>query len=457
LNTITTGIVADANDPQQMGRLRVICPAYGDNNNLDLEDIPWAVYVSPMGGTTDLPTRGVGQESSTGPVAYGMWGIPVEGAKAVVGCFDGNPQNRFWMGCIHEQFTTNTLPHGRYFGKPEFNPPNNFKGTPAGPYSSYESPIQPYTKNIQQAFSSSTQAYEYTTRGVDYSVSAVNSNQINTSPVASADDAGITANNKNFTQGYGINTMFPSLKYPTTGKGYRSMTYSWTSPGFHSISMDDRPENCRVRLRTTGGNHIILDDTNERMYFQTAKGSCYVEFDECGYGHLYFDKGLNFRSKGDMNFYSDTTVRIYGATGVHILTDGELRQTAAKDISIKTNQNYRLFATKDCNIQTASSLNILAKSSAQITSQADLNLLASGKILETGSQIHLNGPSAQQAAQAGEKVAYNPSWIVDHEPWGRSPTNSNHDTAPMVPYDSNQNGQIDTTGQTITRNKYWRR
>ncbi len=450
---ITVGIVADANDPQQMGRLRIICPAYGDTLNTDLEDVPWATYVSPFGGNTDLMPRGVTQDVTQGPVAYGMWSVPVEGAKVAVGCFDGNPQTRFWSGCVHEQFTTNTLPHGRYFKSPNYNTPNSFQGKPAGPYSTYENQINPLAANLQQHFASSNAAYEYSTRGADFSAAAVNSDQVKASPVAQADDINVTVNGTAITQGYAANGMFPGMS-----SAYRSTVYTWTTPGFHSISMDDRPQNCRVRMRTVGGAQILLDDSNERIYINTAKGQCYVEFDQYGYGNLYFATGFNVHSGGDINFTSDATIRFSGATGIHMTTQGEFRQYAAQDFHTVTDQIYHLYANNNMNMQTNQSFNLLANNSIQINSStADLNLLASGNIIETGANIHLNGPQAASASVAGEKVAYNPNWIPEHEPWGRSPTKTNHETTPMVDYMSSQNGRINTTGGTITRNQYWRR
>ena len=37
---ITIGVVVDTNDPQQMGRVRVVCPMWGDNYHSPVEDLP---------------------------------------------------------------------------------------------------------------------------------------------------------------------------------------------------------------------------------------------------------------------------------------------------------------------------------------------------------------------------------------------------------------------------------
>ena len=44
---MTLGVVVDTDDPLQMGRLRVFCPALNDNPK-KLQHLPWAIYISPF-------------------------------------------------------------------------------------------------------------------------------------------------------------------------------------------------------------------------------------------------------------------------------------------------------------------------------------------------------------------------------------------------------------------------
>ena len=57
-DNLTIGVVVDTNDPQQMGRLRVLCPTLGDTEDQNLGVIPWAMYVSPLAGANSIGTRG---------------------------------------------------------------------------------------------------------------------------------------------------------------------------------------------------------------------------------------------------------------------------------------------------------------------------------------------------------------------------------------------------------------
>jgi hypothetical protein len=93
-NGITIGFVVDTNDPQQMGRVRAVCPALNDpsiEESFNVQDIPWASYCSEFGGIMGNIKRGPEENQSEGPVSYGMWNIPKTGSQVVVMCLDGDP------------------------------------------------------------------------------------------------------------------------------------------------------------------------------------------------------------------------------------------------------------------------------------------------------------------------------------------------------------------------------
>jgi hypothetical protein len=461
--SITIGTVVDTNDPQQTGRLRILVPAYGDRSDSLLKDIPWASYIAPFGGVlnNDNATRGTEQKTSQGPVAYGMFNIPKVGAAVAVTCIDGDPMARIWLGCLQSEMLGHTLPHGRFM--------LSDGSEPDGPLSSQEHPIQPLYDNLTNAFSTRTHNYEWRTRGADYSTCAVNPHQHNIiSSKADDVDISFTAQDGNTTiirQGY--------AKNQTAGNnnvGYDPQVYSWTSPGFHSISMDDRKENCRVKLRTSAGHQILLDDTNERIYINTAEGRNWIELDQDGNIDIYATKRVSVRSESDINLTSDKTVRLYGNEGIHMYSGGEIRLQSVGDTHMKiggilhthSSGNTNIQSDADVNIKAGSSIfvdagsefNIMSGAAGKITSGGTLNLTGS-EILETGSQIHLNGPTASTAAaasDAGELVSFWTNKLPSHEPYGRCITANDFTHDPKYKYDDPQMGRDDKI-----RNEYWRR
>lgn len=435
----TLGMVVDTNDPQQMGRVRAICPQWGDSWNTSVEDLPWALYMSPFGGQMQVGTRGPGVQTSDGGVAYGMWAIPKVGSQVVVMCIDGNPMTRMYVGCVYDQFTPHTLPHGRfmYDDHPELQKAGN-DPKPYGPYTSAETFIQPLAQNLKRAFGSVGEPnFEFRSRGADYSVSRIDVSQLDQTYSKVGDDKDVKEGNWTSTQGYQINRADPNGTTSLTDRNYDSMVYSITSPGFHSFSMDDRQDNCRIRFRTTSGHQIILDDTNERIYIATAQGNNWIELDQDGNIDMYTTNKVNIRAAKDINLTSDETIRMHAKKGIHMHSDQEVRIKAGQDIHVKSDANVRINAGSNLNLQ----------------SGGTMNLLAGGNIAGDASAVHWN---SGLATAAGEQLALWTNRVPAHEPWARTMTKTDTSHQPEFPYTSDQVGRSER-GRAIDRGSFWRR
>ncbi len=467
--SITIGTVVDTNDPQQTGRLRVVVPSYGDRSDGLVSDLPWASYISPLAGTlnNDNTKRGTEQQASHGPISYGMWNIPKVGAAVAVTCIDGDPMSRIWLGCLQPEMLAHTLPHGRYIIE------NGSE--PDGPLNSQEQQIQPTYNNLTTAFGSRNHNYEWRTRGADYSAASINAQQFQVISQTS-DDRGVSFTAQDgkttvFQQGYSQSQIEPDVTFAeTTGKNYDSHTYSWTTPGFHSISMDDRKENCRMKFRTTAGHQIILDDTNERVYINTAEGRNWIELDQDGNIDIYSTQKVSVRSESDINLSSDKTVRLFGGQGIHMYSGGEIRMQSQADLHLKSAAAIRahsdtdthfesggVFSVKtagDMLLDTATNMNLMASGEGRMTSSGLLSLTGSD-IYQTGGQIHFNGPTAtqaQMASPAGEQPAFWTNRLPAHEPYGRCATSGDFTHDPKYQYDDPAMGTDDKA-----RGPYWRR
>lgn len=474
---VTIGTVVDTNDPQQMGRVRVVCPQWGDVWGSKVEDLPWAIYMTPFGGQVQVGSRGPGVQQSTGGIAYGMWAVPKVGSQVAVLCIDGNPMTRMYFGCVYDQFTPHTMPHGRfmYDDHPELENSGS-DAAPYGPFTSAEKLIQPLAQNGRQAFGNKPEPnFEFRSRFADYTVTRVSVEQLAQTFSKVQDDKDIKHGDWTSTQGYQVSRTDPAAPSSFTDRNYDSMVYSFTSPGFHSLSMDDRQENCRIRLRTTSGHQILMDDTNERIYIATAQGNNWIEMDQDGNIDIFTTNKVNVHANKDINLTSDETIRMYGKKGVHIKSDDEIRVEAAQDIHVKTPQNIRAHADQAIFLQSGTNAHLKAGTSVfveagsafhakagstlHLDSGAQMNLLAGGQLLGQGSQVHFNGPgptAATAATAAGEQPSFYTSRIPDHEPWPRVMTKEDTSVEPEFPYDSDQVGKSER-GRTINRGMFWRR
>jgi hypothetical protein len=84
-----------------------------------------------------------------------------------------------------------------------------------------------------------------------------------------------------------------------------------TRKGGHSFVMDDGSAlglDQLIRLRSAGGHQILMNDTNNILYIANANGDNWIELGGDGSLSIFASSNFNVRSRGDINFHSDSTV-----------------------------------------------------------------------------------------------------------------------------------------------------
>jgi phage gp45-like len=352
------GVVVDTSDPQQMGRVKVWVPAV-DGDKYQIKNLPWATFVSPIAGQTRDYPAGTESTETKGLVSYGWWSVPKKGAQVIIGFLYGDSNRRIYMGSYFREHGNRSLPTGRM--RPDISP---------SPLSDTFDEIQPASSNLKAQFSNNLAASESKTRGVfERTVGQDNTN-------------------KDGTSGYHADLVNP--KTPD-GKGqYDPQTVSLTTPGRHALIFQDNPENSRARIKTASGHQIILDDANERIYISTAKGASWIEIDQDGRINVYAADDISIRAGGDMNI------------------------TAGKNFNVQAGGEVNIQSGAATKIAACAGLNLSGKG-VNIESSGSFNILAAGSLIQTGSQIHLNGPQAAKAA-----CPITPPVVPSHEPWVRN-------------------------------------
>lgn len=442
---VTLGTVVDTNDPQQMGRLRVLCPALGDRNDAKMTDIPWASYVSPFAGTLTCGARGPEQAISSGPVSYGMWAIPKIGSNVIIMCLDGNVNYRIWLGSIYGQFLTHTLPMGRWK-----------KESGIGPLTSTENFIQPVYDNGRTAFNDEIQSPEWKTRMAEGQAAGISS-QVVDRVVSKEPDERFDEKNR---QGYQRNRLRPNMPHPnqdlTGGANLDSQVFSFTSPGLHSFIMDDSLGNGRIRIRSTSGNQIIMDDTNERLYVNTPDGKNYIEMDRAGNVDIYSHRRISVHAEKDINFTAGQTFRV-SANDIHFRAANDFRVHSDSQINLLSGSDFTVHSKSILYITSNSDTHARSGGDFRITTNDDIHIFSGGEfntsvlgdidftigenfhVVAAGSgaaiamdtsngTIHFNSSLAFPSAALGATIidevsvgayAYTTNRVPIHEPWGR--------------------------------------
>lgn len=482
----TTGIVVDTNDPMEIGRLRVCCPAWGDDPDpaqMNVNNLPWARVMSPFGGFVNQGFRGNGTEIQ-GETSYGMHSSPKVGAEAVVTFVNGNRNQRLVVGFVRDDGSANTLPHGRY----------KVNGSAIeGPFTVDDKPIEPLFSNAKTAFTNAQFAggsphgsFEWVSRGADFSAGAHGA-QTARDIQTTYDDVGVErkeADGRTYvsTQGTAANRLGDKSELSgARDASHDPQTHCWVSPGFHAMSMDDRMGNTRMKFRTSTGHQILLDDTNERIYVSTNQGNSWVELDSNGNIDIYSGLRLNIFSASDMNFTTNEDFRV-SAKNVHIKAANEYRLTAGADIGVHSNANIRMGAGASFFTQASSNFHInhggilfVSSGGAQnfsagagyfVSAEGAVNVTSSGSIMHTsgGSQENQaggniintapminnnNGAGAASASPAAvaslasEQPAKHTTRIPQHEPW------------PRMMMDSTRANMVQEESKPATDNSKW--
>ena len=105
------GVVVDTSDPQQMGRVKVWCPAIdGARDQYSVINLPWANYVSPLAGQTLNYPAGAEGAITPGFQSYGFWAIPKVGATVLVAILYGDVNRRYYIGSTFGDHGNRSLP-----------------------------------------------------------------------------------------------------------------------------------------------------------------------------------------------------------------------------------------------------------------------------------------------------------------------------------------------------------
>lgn len=420
-NTLCIGVVVDTDDPLEEGRLRVWCPDLNDNPK-KLLHIPWASYVTPFGGSINNAcfTRGhiAGSELSQGSVHYGFWGIPEQGAHVIVACINGDIRRRVWLGCIPEHQETHTLFNGRFRWE---------GGKVDGPFTSSDSPIEPSYTNAGVAFNEDRESAEWKTRGAEYQVASVREDLGEIpSPSKSTYLDNQYPQMTEAEQDEWVKPKVGSHGYDWTsnkklGEFKSSKAFGMTTPGFHSFLMDDRAYNSRIRLKTTAGHQILLDDTNERIYISTYEGKSYVEMDKSGNIDIFSDRRISVHAKKDINIESDETVRIKGKKGIHMYAgdttgqtpltsvpeDGQIRFHSTDDMHFYVEKNLRTYVEEDQYLEVGGNSENKVTGNWQGTADGEFSVNSDTQILmnSSTSQMTMDGSGIESTATSVNQQA----------------------------------------------------
>jgi len=382
---VYTGRTRDTKDSNQLrGRIAVYIPAFFNASTLADEAPNWFIceWSSPFWGQTFRGIRGEDEKNyRNSQSTYGMWFIPPDpGTEVLVSFKDGNIKNPVIVGCpINNQYNYAVPGYagGVSYGDPAVNAPVAEKNLNSDPGRHGANVPRPMHADI---------AEQITQQGL-----------IN-DPIRGAGRS--SARRESPSKVFGILTPgdWDDSKEPGKTENVRKAG--------HQFVMDDYLPTRMIRLRSGGGNQILLDDTNQGIYCINSKGEVWWEMDATGNFLLYAKRGISLRSQGDFNIRADGSVNIEGGGDVNIKAAGDMRASqyvggAVQEISSALG-GPTLGTGGRVNITGKQSLQFYGDRNVRITAGAgdidinggnSVNIQGNGANLLNGAAVNISAPS----------------------------------------------------------------
>lgn len=158
--------------------------------------------------------------------------------------------------------------------------------------------------------------------------------------------------------------------------------------GGHTLVMDDGNidgDNQMLRLRTSKGHQITMNDTGNFLYIVHANGQTWIELGVEGTVDIFSTNSVNVRTQGDINLHADRDINMF----------------AGRDFKVKANANITLEAIASTTITAQEDLTLYSKATLNVKADGTLTLdsnggswAGGGSLVFSAGGIDLNGPAA---------------------------------------------------------------
>lgn len=406
--------VMNASDVLRTGRIEVYIPTSNSGPRTNVNSWITVRYATPFYGKTSK--NFIGKEQTQGIYSYGMWmTVPDVGVKVVVTFLEGNRDNGIVIGCIIDDLTNHMvpgLPSSKYWlmtpevaelfpaAKPgkdfmpviEHNPKVVRDNRPLP--TTYERPV-----NIELAKILKEQGLiGDTIRGQSFSTAQRENNSavfgVSTPGRAEENLAAIKTKGDNITQD--------------------DLDVKKRLPG-HMFVMDDgdiEGDSNLIRLRTSTGHQILMNDTEGIIYVATASGNAWIEMTNNGDVMMYNKGNFSVHCEGSFNVHAGGNINMEATKGINVsaMESGGIKMQAADG-------RVEVYSEKGTYNQSGGPFHVKTTGSNITMTSEDAD-------------IHMNGPTAGDATKPNRNdlltnngnrdVLSSTSTVVpEHEPYNR--------------------------------------
>lgn len=396
--------------------VELLRPGGGSGREGELRKV---TYMSPFYGVTPINgATGSPNDYNNTQQSYGMWMIPPDPGVTVVVFFpNGNSKAGFWIGCVPDENMNFMIP-----GIPATQ--NNVEGSTADSQGrTGRAPTGEYNKSISE---NNKPGDPEALQKPQHPLTSVLDNQ----GLLLDDIRGITTSSSRReapSMVFGISTPGPLDKRDGARTGPVGKA-EWLIPnallsrlGGSTFVMDDGdaaftrktdaqsgppdyssveagetdgdptiPHNELIRIRTRTGHQILLHNSEDLIYITNSRGTSWIEITSNGKIDIYAQDSISVHTENDLNFTADRDINLEAGRNVNIKSGDRFQMESVGDMNI-------LIGTGGQITTSAGGLNINTTGDNNLTASGNTNINSGGNHVETASEIHMNGPTADTA------------------------------------------------------------
>jgi hypothetical protein len=467
------GIVKNTNDPERLGRLQVWLPELGGAED-DTRNWTIVRYASPFMGSTNTPnplaSKSKSAKFSAISQTYGFWAVPPDvGNQVLITFVNGDRNKGFWFACVLDRSGHGMLPGnpGGTLGDGAFATQDiesqALKGIVSALGADANLPLAEFNRydndNAESPLTRKKVVHEFL--APIYINQGLAKDLVRGPPRSSAQRDMPSSVFGMSTPGAPANRAGADV-YGRQG-GHSFVMYDGDYSGFGK----------QIRLRSSGGHQILMDDVEGCVYVINSEGSAWVELSRNGSINMYGSSSMSVRTRGNFNLHSDAKVKIYGEKGIEMFTAGKMILEGKESIGITGGGDLTLFGDQKLILMSQKG-QIQLDAKGDITLHSTLGVKAQGD--KTGfDRVYQNTPPPPKPPDGittydHDDVVYTGGlWTTrkmsakstvpvfpTHEPWNRegydeiTNTSGNNATSGPAPRPNNVSGGSLTTKASIS-------
>lgn len=357
-----TGIVMDDQDDQRMGRIWVYVPSFSatrfDENSIpnyggtvpdrqsgriDYDEklrLGWILCypMMPFFGSDDyrVGNSSDGRDSKKGDSnSYGMWYQPRIGDHVGILFDNADPNKAFWVGCIPKQYRNFMVPGSPGVPRNQLDDPAS--GSNDGSRDTSPRPLKlnsPKDAIIPAMDRATTR--DNPTRDGRFPSNALGRNLIGAGLICDPLRGASTGTARRESPSYVTGIKSPGWNYDSEkfnkdvdGRQFeeRQKELRTHNAMGHQLVMDDHPDYQGIRLRTSYGSQLYMNDScdNPFIYITTAKGKVWIELVDDGDINVYGDGSFSLHAKQDINLTAGRNFNVEAFGDMNMLVHGKQR------------------------------------------------------------------------------------------------------------------------------------